>query len=233
MAKIQTEHFEFLNPRSKTEFGFFGAAAGAIVASHSKVDRKGVWSEDYSKLVTEFLEALITDPDAPPALYKTMEKELNQILNQKLSEKTAAKQAKVQKVHYVNVDGEGDFDSGSEDDAPVEKTKPAAAAGAAAADDEEEEVVDEVLEGPELQAKLALEREREKQKQVEEEKQLKEERARLLKIEEENATRNAKLAERARTAATTTVPSEFQMLAREDDEFGAFGGKNKKGGKKR
>jgi hypothetical protein len=228
MSVTNVEHFDFLEPRKKTDFPFYGTAAAKVFAAQ----KESVDPADYTEMVTELLRQLVLASDAPMDVAKAVKVELDAAYNKHLSTQTAKKNAGIKRQQFVRVDGDGDFpeDNDVPDDAPAK----GAAVARKTADEEEEEVMDVMLEGEELRLHLLAEAEKAK-KQEEEEKKAAAEREAKEKARLEEEKRNNALLDNARWEVDTSKLAGMAMLTRDDDEFGGFAGKGKggKGGKRR
>eukprot|EP00672_Neobodo_designis_P025183 CAMPEP_0174826888 /NCGR_PEP_ID=MMETSP1114-20130205/303_1 /TAXON_ID=312471 /ORGANISM="Neobodo designis, Strain CCAP 1951/1" /LENGTH=233 /DNA_ID=CAMNT_0016060459 /DNA_START=33 /DNA_END=734 /DNA_ORIENTATION=+ len=233
MSQVQVESFEFLDPRKRKEFEYYGTVAGTVLKRHNKANPTAKRlsereDENYAKMVEQILTTVVNDEESDNAA-KAIEAALSAAINAKLEAQRVDKPKKG--ADYVAVDGDGP--AGVESDYDYDD-EPAAAGGAAAGgDDDDEEFVDEVLEGAELQAKIAADREREKKQKEEDERLAAIEAERQARIEEERK-RNEELKAKARTVAAPVMPEGVMML-KKDDDFGGFGGGGKKGkgGKRR
>ena len=227
--QVQVESFEFLDPRKRKEFEYYGTVAGTIVKRHNKANPKSKRASEredgkYAAMVEKILTSVISDEEEGNNVWKAIDKALSESINAKLAEQ---RKEKAKAVHGAQLDGQGpDVDSDYDYDEEAR-----AAAPAAGGDDDEEEFLDEVLEGAELQAKIAADREKEKKAREEEERLAAIEAERQARIDEERR-RNDELQARARMAAAPVIPEGATML-KKDDDFGGFGGGGKKKGGKR
>jgi hypothetical protein len=227
-TKVTTSNFEFLNPRTKRDFEFYGAVAAALLVEHQH-------SPHYAAMIEAFIDEVFIQDDAPSAIYKPAEATLNETANGILADKRGPKEAKQKNKYRENDDDDLDYlEDGcagtqtASNKATIAESKVNKALGARADDDEMD---DELMTEEDLARATKAHNEQLKAEKEEEERLAAAEKVKAAAAAD-NAAKNAARAKLARTTVDTKLP-EGMVMVQKDDDFGAFGKKGKGKGKKK